>query len=449
MQLIETSSEGLKRAFKVTVPAGALTERVNARLAEMGASLRLPGFRPGRAPMSILRQRYAKAVLGEVVQSAVEDGVRQALADRNLRPAQQPSVEVVSEVKEGADLEFTIAAEVLPTVPEFDFSAVELERPTVEVADEDVDRALEQLAKGRKTTEPMTEDRAAREGDTAVIDFAGTTEDGPIQGGTGEDFHLELGSKTFIPGFEDAILGARPGDKVVFNVTFPENYHADLAGKRADFEVDIKELRQPAAVALDDEFAKGLGFDTLVALRDFIRGRLAADYAAASRAKVKRVLLDKLSEASTFDVPASMVEMEFDAIWRQVVQAKEKGTLEAEDQNKSDEELRASYLTLAERRVRLGLFLADVGERNKITVTQQDLSRALMAEASRYSGQEKMVIEYYRKHPEAMDNLRAPIFEDKIVDHIIALAKVTDVPVTREELIQQVREQESGETEST
>lgn len=434
MQLIQTSSEGLKRAFKVVVPAGTISEKVDAKLVQIGRTARLPGFRPGKTPMAVLRQRYAKSVLGEVLEDAVQESTGKAIADNNLRPAMQPKVEDLS-FAEGKDLEFTLSLEIVPEMPAIEFGKIAIERPKAPVDDAAIDAALRRLADRMSQTEPMTEDRGAQTGDTAVIDFGGSIDGEPIKGGSGEDFHLTLGSNSFVPGFEDAIVGARTGDNLIFNVTFPDNYHAELAGKEAAFSVRVKELRQPAQAKIDDELAKGYGFDDLAAMREAVKAQIDREYGAASRAAAKRVLLDKLADDYPFEVPSGMLDLEFDAIWKQIEDAREKGSLDEEDKAKSEEQLRTDYRAVSERRVRLGLLLADVGQRNNITVTQDEINRAVMAEASRFPGQEKLVMEYYRKTPGALDSLKAPLFEEKVVDFILEMAQITDKSVSAEELL--------------
>ncbi|MBF0093970.1 MAG: trigger factor [Alphaproteobacteria bacterium] len=443
MQLIETNNEGLKRAFKVIVPAGDLAEKVTAKLTEIGKTVRMQGFRPGKVPMPLLRQRYAKSVMGEVLEAAVQESVGQTIAERKLRPAMQPKIEITS-FPDGGDLEFTVDMDLLPEFELQDFSALKLERPRAEVDDEAVDAALARIASSQKRTETVAEAREARSGDTVVIDFVGKTGGEPISGGAGTDHHLELGSNTFIPGFEDALVGKKVGESVSFNVTFPDQYHAELAGKEATFDVDIKELRRAAAAAVDEDLAKAFGMESLESLRAAVREQLERDYDTASRSKLKRALLDVLADGYAFDVPTGVVDMEFDSIWRQVEQAKADGSLDPEDRDKGDDVLKEEYRKVAERRVRLGLVLAEAGRRNNITVTKDDINRALMAEASRFPGQEQMVIQYYRKNPEAVDALHAPLFEEKVVDFILEMATVTDKAVKASELLDD--EEDAAET---
>lgn len=437
MHVTQTNTDGLKREFKVVVPAGHIETKVQDKLEDLGRTVRLPGFRPGKIPMALLRKKYGSSVMGEVLEGVVNDGTRQAIDEHQVRPAVQPKVEITS-YSQGADLEFTIAMETLPDVAQPDFAAIELQKPVAAVSDEEIGKALERIAAGREQSEPLGEDRKSQAGDVAVIDFVGRVDGVEFEGGKGEDYSLKLGSGTFIPGFEDQLIGAAAGDKVAVKVTFPAEYgHPPLAGKDAEFEVTVKELRVPAPAAIDDELAKSVGMDDLAALRKAVREQIEQGYAAASRNHLKRGLLDALAERNDFAVPQSMVDLEFDAIWKQIEKDKEAGRLDAEDQGKSEDDLKADYRKIAERRVRLGLLLSDVGRQNDITVTQDDLNRAIMNEARRFPGQEHLVFQYYQKNQDAVNALRAPIFEEKVIDFAIELAKVTEKPVSADELMKE------------
>lgn len=437
MQVTQTATDGLKREFKVIVPAGSIEDKVANRLEDLGRTIRMPGFRPGKVPMTLLRKRYGPSVMGEVLEAAVNDATRQAMTDHNLRPAMQPKIEITS-YAEGKDLEFTVALETLPEITPADFSTIELERPVAEVPEEEIDKTLDRLAAGREGSEPAPEGRKAQEGDIAVIDFLGKVDGVAFEGGKGEDYSLKLGSGTFIPGFEQQIVGAGAGDQVTVKVSFPSDYgHAPLAGKEAEFDVTVKEIRVAVPAAIDDELAKSLGMDDLDALRKAVRDQIERQYASLSRNHLKRRLLDALAERHDFEVPQVMADMEFDAIWKQIEESKEAGKLDPEDQGKSDDDLKAEYRKIAERRVRLGLLLSEVGQKAEITVTQEDLNRAIVAEAGRFPGQEHMVFRYFQENQEAMNSLRAPIFEEKVIDYIIELAKVADRPVSIEELMKE------------
>jgi len=443
MQVTETKSEGLSHEFAITVPAADIEAQVAERLGELVNQVRIPGFRPGKAPVNLLRKRYGEAVRGEILQKAVADSMSQALEERDLKPAAQPKIELKS-FEDGKDLEFTMAVDVLPVIETMDFRELELERLKATPSDQDIEQALERMSKEYARPEPVAKPRKAKEGDIVVIDFLGTIGGEAFEGGSAEGFYLELGSGRFIPGFEDQLVGAEPGSKVSVDVTFPEDYgNSELAGKAANFAVDVKELRERVDATMDDEFAKSLGLDDLAALKDQLRQRMAGEYADIARARVKRVLLDRLDEAHQFDGPPSMVEGELDSIWKQFENARNNNQLDAEDAKKSDDEIRAEYRKIAERRVRLGLLLAAVGQRNNIDVTAEEINRALIRQAQMFPGQEQRIIELYRKNENLMASLRAPIFEDKVVDFILEMAQITEREVTPEELM---RDDEADET---
>jgi len=435
MQVTETRNEGLSREFAVTIQAQDIDARIDARLQELKSDIRLPGFRPGKVPMSLLRKRFARAVMGEVLEAAVSESTQQALDEQGLRPAMQPKIEV-KEFDEGKDLEYTMAVELMPDFEPMDFSGLQLERLKGLVADKEIDEAVDRMAKDFRTTETVSSARKSKTGDVAVIDFKGMIDGEPFDGGAGEDFQLELGSSRFIAGFEEQLIGAKAGDHVTVGVKFPEDYPAgELAGRDATFEVDVKELREYVERPIDDEFAKSIGMETLDDLRKQVGGRLEQEYAQAARARLKRDLLDKLNDEHQFDVPKGMVDGEFDSIWAQFEKAKEAGQLDPEDTGRDEEELKDEYRTIAERRVRLGLLLSEVGRLNSIQVSQDELNRAMIQEAQRHPGQERQVYELYQNNQEAMDSLRAPVFEDKVVDFILEMANVEDKEVSVEDLM--------------
>lgn len=443
MQVTETKVDGLKRGFKIVVPAETISSKVTDKIKALGETASIPGFRKGKVPESFLRQRYEKAVMGEVLDELIQSGASETMAERSLRPAMRPKIEVVS-FDEGKDLEFTMDVEVVPEITPVDFSSVSLDKKVVEVPDEEVEKALERLASARSESEPVTEDRGAEKGDIAVIDFTGSIDGVEFAGGKGENYSLELGSNSFIPGFEDQLVGKKAGEKTDVKVPFPADYHAkDLAGKDAVFAVEVKELRSKKAPELNDEFAKFFGKDTMGELRDMIRSELSKEYDAVSMNGLKRDLLDALADAHDFPVPESMMEMEFDSIWKQVEDAKNKGRLDADDAEKSEDELKSDYRAIAERRVRLGLLLAEIGMKNKISVTDADLNRAILMEARQFPGQEKAVFDFYSKHPEMLDRLRAPLFEEKVIDFILKAVKLNEVKVSVEELYKADAEDEN------
>ena len=455
MQVTETNADGLKREFKIVIPAGELETQVNSRLTQLGQSIRLPGFRPGKVPQSLLRQRYGSAIRGEVLEHTVQESSAEAIRERNLRPALQPKVEIVS-ANEGADFEYTMSVEVLPDVPAPDFNALGLERITIEVPDEDVDSAVERIAEQHRKTEPVK--RVAKKGDIVVIDFVGKIDDVEFPGGKGENVSLELGSGQFVPGYEDQLVGAKADQDRTVKVTFPENYGGpELAGKDATFAVKVKEVREKAPAKIDDSLAEEVGLETLAELRQEVRDRIARDYSTVTRQRLKRQLLDKLAGAYSFPVPPGMVEIEFNNIWQQheaekaYAAGQTPGEASAEAPavpaapTEDDEKLKGEYQSLAERRVRLGLLLADVGRNANITVSQDELNQALIREAQRFPGAERRVLDYYRQNPEAAGNLRAPIFEEKVVDYIVELAKPAERKVSPKELLAMTEADEAAE----
>lgn len=447
MQVQETKNEGLSREFLVTIPAADIGARVDRKLEEIKGQVNMPGFRPGKVPLTLLRQRYGKAVLGEVLEGAVNDSTQSTLSERELKPAMQPKIEVVS-FDEGQDLEFKIGVELMPDIAPMDFSKLELTRLVAEVPETEVEEAVARLAQDFRQSEPVEEERPAAAGDVVVIDFEGRIDGVPFEGGKAEDFHLELGSGRFIPGFEGQLEGAKAGEEKDVAVTFPEEYAAkDLAGKDAVFSVKVKELRAYAEKAIDDEFAKSLGLDSLDQLKEQVRARLGQDYGGVARARLKRELLDKLYEAHAFEVPDGLVESEFESIWQQYEQARERGEIDPEEAEKDEDTLKAEYRDIAKRRVLLGLLLSHVGDEAKIEVGQEELSRAAVEEARRHPGQEQEVLKYFQENPQAMAALRAPILEEKVVDYIVEMAQVTEKPVSPQDLLSDPDEAPAEEAE--
>ncbi len=438
MQVTETLNDGLKRSYKVVVSATDIAAKLELELDDLSKKVRLPGFRPGKAPKAVLKQRYGQSVMGDVLQRAVQDSSNQAILERGLKPAMQPKIEVV-DFAEGKDLEYNLSVEVLPEIVPVDFKTIELERLKAEPGESELAKALESLARSQKQTKKVEEDRAAKSGDTLVIDFEGFLDGTPFPGGKGSDHALELGSNQFVAGFEDQLIGKRVGDSCDVNIVFPEQYVNDkLAGKPATFKVTVKELREAIPLEQNDEFAKGLGFEDLETLKKAVKDQLSRELNRHSRARMKRQLLDKLADAHSFDVPPSMVDLEFNQIWAQVEEDRKRGVQDPANEGKSDEDLKAEYRGIAERRVRLGLLLAEVGRANNVQVAQDEVNRALGEQARRYPGQEREVVDYFRNNPDALAQLRAPIFEDKVVDFIVELAKVSDKDVSAEELTKEM-----------
>jgi trigger factor len=446
MQVTETKNEGLKREFKIVVPAGDIDGQVNTRLEELKRTVRIPGFRPGKAPVSLMKKKFGPAVMGEVLEKAVGEATQKTLADRGIRPATQPKVEVNS-FAEGTDLEYTLSVEALPEIELQDFHALELERMVAEPEESEIQSALERLANANKTSEPVSEDRPSQKGDILLIDFVGKIDGEAFPGGKAESYELELGTGTFIPGFEDQLTGVKAGAHVDVKVKFPEEYGAqELAGKDAVFEVDVKEIRQGKPAAIDDELAKKVGAENLEGLKKNIREEHERELKSLSRLRLKRKLLDALAEHYTFPVPEAMTEAETNAIWHQFEEQRKAGRLDmSEYEGKSDDEIKADLRGIAERRVRLALVLAEVGRTNDIQLGRDELNRALANEARRYPGHEKEVVEYYRKTPQALESLRGPLIEDKVVDFVIELAKVAEKKVTVAELLKDPDEEAAEE----
>jgi trigger factor len=445
MQVTETRSEGLQREFKVVVPASDLDAKVNARLNEMKARVQIPGFRPGKVPVSHLKRLYGRSAMAEVIEATVRDANSQIFSERGFKLASEPKVTLPTEQKEiekliggQSDLDYSVAVEILPPIELADFKTLKLERLTAEVTDAAIDEGLKRIAEQNRPFAAKAEGAKAEKGDNVTIDFTGSIDGKPFEGGTGGDVAVSLGSGTFIPGFEDQLLGVAVGDKKTINATFPENYASEaLAGKAASFDVTVKKIEAPQDVAMDDSFAKNLGLDSLAKLRDAIKERIERDHTGVSRQKLKRQLLDQLDATHKFDPPPSLVKDEFDRVWNQVTSEMTAEKKSFADENTTEEKAREEYQKIAERRVRLGLVLAEIGEKNNITVTDEELNRALVEQARQFPGQEQQVWEYYRKNPQAVAGLRAPIYEEKVVDFLLELAKVTDKKVSREDLLKE------------
>ncbi|MEH6402493.1 MAG: trigger factor [Sneathiella sp.] len=434
MQVTLTSSEGLKRDFTVVVDAAEIETKVTEKLITVGQQVKLPGFRPGKVPMAVLRKRFVKNVMGEILEETVNETSQKALNDNDLRPAQQPKIEI-TKFDEGENLEFTIEVEIMPDFEAMDFSKLKLEKLVTDVEDVKIDEAVEQIASQQKNFTKVAKNRKAKDGDALLIDFLGKVDGVPFEGGAAEGHQLEIGSGQFIPGFEEQLIGQKGGDALAVTVTFPENYQSDeLAGKEAVFDVTVHEVQESAAVEINDEFAKKLGLDDLAALKDAVRGRMEEEYGQHSRQTLKRNMLDALSENHDFEVPLGMKESEFTSIWEQFTKELERTNEKIEDQDQSEEELRAEYDAIAVRRVRLGLLLAEVGRINNIEVSNEEVQQAMVAQARNFPGQEQQIFEMFQKNPEMQNSLRAPIFEDKVVDFISELATITEKKVSFEEL---------------
>ena len=434
MQVTETLSEGLKRSYTVVVPAADIEGRRTRRLTELGKTLRLPGFRPGKVPMPVVKMRFGDAVKAEVLEESVNDATRQVLTDRGLRAAMQPRVDLVTP-DEAKDLEFKVEVELLPDVTPPDFSGISLTRMKATPTPEVIDKALADIADRNRDFVDADPSRPSTKGDRLTVDFVGKIEGTPFPGGTGNDLDVEVGGQGFIPGFSEQLEGLAPGETRSIEVTFPEQYGAkELAGKAASFEVTAKKLKAPVVPPVDDAIAEKLGFENLEKLREIITAQIQREYDQLARLRIKRQLLDALAGAVSFPVPEGMVQAEFDQIWQRIEASRQAGELDEDDKGKDDDTLKAEYRAIAERRVRLGLLLAEIGRLNGVAVSPDEMTRAMRAEASRYPGREAQVMEFFRKNPQAAEGLRAPIFEEKVVDFVLELAKVTDAEVTAEEL---------------
>ena len=437
MQITETLAEPLRREFTIVVDVKDLDDRLTGRVTEMQPKIHLKGFRPGKAPVSFLKKAYRKSLMGEIVNEAINTSSEQVLKEKALKPATTPRVDFVNEldsVIEGkADLEFTMKVDLMPDFTLANLSSLKAERLVADVDDEAVDEALQRLADSQKVYTDKGEGAAAEMGDVITIDFKGTIDGEPFEGGARDGFDLTLGSGAFVPGFEDQLIGVKAQDERTVNITFPENYgSAKLAGKPAEFAIKVHAVKAAAPVTINDDLAKQIGLDSLDVLKERIRNQLKGDYARTSRTHMKRRILDALDESHSFDLPKGMVDAEFDNIWRQVeAEMKREGTT-PQDEGKTEDEMKTEYRGIAERRVRLGLVLAKIGEQNAISISQDEVNRALAARAQQFPGQEKQVIEFYTSNPQAMAEIRVPLFEDKVIDFLGELMEVKDKKVSRE-----------------
>ncbi len=442
MQITQTKAEGLSREFEVAIPADELLKKLDARIEEIRPQMKLKGFRPGKVPASHVKKMFGKSIMGEMIEGLVQEANQKAIEDAEVRPASQPRPEWKSDMDQvldgKADLKYNMAFDVMPEFEPVDVTTLSVERPVCEIEDSEVDEALEKIAEQNTQFEAREDEDKAEDGDAVIIDFLGKIDGEAFEGGAAEQQAVVIGSNRFIPGFEEQLIGSKKDDETELKVTFPEDYGSeDLAGKDAVFEVKVHEVRAPKTPELDDEFAKGLGLEDLSQLREMVTGQLQSEYDAASRQKAKRALLDELDSSHDFDLPEGMVTAEFQQIWQQLQQEKLAGRLDKEDAEKTDDELEKEYRSISERRVRLGLVLAEIGRGQEIQISQDEVNAALIAEARRYPGQEQQVIEMFQKNPQMLDQLRAPIYEDKVVDYILETATVTDKTVSKEELFKE------------
>ena len=442
MQVTETLSEGLKREYKVVVPASELDAKVNARLDELKDRVRINGFRPGKVPVTHLKRMYGRSAMAEVIEATVRDTNNQIVSEHGFKLAADPKVTLPTE--EGAidqliagksDLNYTMALEIVPPIALGDFKSIKLTRLAADVTDAEVEQGIARIVDQNKPYMVRPEGEKAAKDDRVTISFSGTIDDKPFEGGSGDDAVVLIGSNTFIPGFEDQLIGVGTGETRTLKVTFPARYmKEDLAGKAAEFVVTAKSIEAPGKVTADDDFAKSLGLESLAKLRDAVKDSISREHAGMSRQKLKRGLLDELDKLHKFEPPPTLVEEEFDRVWKSVLSELETERKTFADEGTTEEKAKAEYRAIAERRVRLGLVLAEIGEKNNISVTEDELSRAVMERARQFAGQEQRVWDYYRQNPQAVAALRAPIFEEKVVDFLVELAGVTDSKVSRDEL---------------
>ena len=443
MQVSETLSEGLKREYKVVVEAAAMEAKVTSRLTDLAKQAKMPGFRPGKVPVKLLRRTYGKQLLGEVLEQTVNEATTETIEKHDLTPAMQPKIEVVS-FDEGSDLEYTIQLEVMPEFEPVDFAAISLKKIVADVDDSQIDDRVKSIAEQFKEFTAAAEGQEAQNGDTVVIDFKGSVDGEEFEGGEAEEHSLELGSNSFIPGFEEQLIGAKKGEKKAVTVNFPAAYQAEhLAGKEAEFAVTVREVKVPLPVTLDDALAEKLGLENLEALKTAVREQSEKDFAVVTRTKLKRELLDALAENHDFDLPPTLVESEFEQIWTQMEEDLKRQGKTIEDLDKQEDEAKAEYRDIAVRRVRLGLLLSKVGQENNLTVTQDEVNRAMAEHAQNFPGQEQKIFELYQSNPEMRAQLEAPIMEDKVVDFILEMAQVNESKVSVEELLAEDEEDES------
>lgn len=450
MQVTETLSEGLKRELKVVIPASDLEAKLVAKIDEIKDQVRINGFRPGKVPASHVRKLHGKGLMGEIVQELIGEATRSSLEERNERAAMQPRYNMTEDEAEAmkimdakADLEFDIIYEIMPAIEIADVSGVEIERPVVDVADSEVDERLMQIGESSRPFE--TKEGKAENGDKVLMSYLGKVDGEAFDGGADENAELVLGSNTFIPGFEEQLVGVAAGDETVVKVTFPEEYGAaHLAGKDAEFEIVVKEVQAPGELAIDDDFASKLGLESLDKLKEILKDQVVSQYGVMTRQRVKRQLLDKLDELHKFDVPPTLLEQEFENIWRQVNSEMNEAGKTFEDEDTTEEKAREEYKAIAERRVRLGLVLSEIGDKNEIKVNDEEVQRGIMQRAQQFPGQERQVFEYYTQNADALASIRAPIFEEKVVDYLLELVKVEDKTVTKEELEKMISDDEEA-----
>jgi trigger factor len=442
MQVTETVAEGLKHEFQISVPAADLDAKADARLVELKDKVRLNGFRPGKVPVSHLKKVYGRSVMAETIDQTIRDTNSQLFTDRGFRLATEPKITMPTEEKEveellsgKSDLTYTVAIEVVPAIALADFKSFRVEKPVAEVTDVEVEDAVKRIADQNKTFAAKGDGAKAENGDRVTVSFKGTIDGVAFEGGSAENIPVTIGSNTFIPGFEEQLVGIAAGETRVLKVMFPASYgNTELAGKPAEFETTASLIEAPQETVIDDEFAKTLGLESLDKLKDAARERITAEFAGATRQRVKRILLDRLDETHRFEAPPSLVDQEFELMWNSIKSEMDASGKTFADEDTTEEAAKEEYRKIADRRVRLGLVLSEIGEKNKITVTDDEVGRAVIERARQMPGREKEVWDFYRNNANALAQLRAPIYEDKVVDFILELANVTEKKVSREEL---------------
>ena len=452
MQVTETLAEGLKHEFQISVPASDLDAKADAKLVDLKDKVRLNGFRPGKVPVSHLKKVYGRSVMAETIDQTIRDTNTQIFTDRGFRLATEPKITMPTEQNEveellagKTDLTYTVAIEVVPTIQLADFKTFTVEKPVVEVSDADVDEAIKRIADQNRPYAAKADGAKAETGDRVTISFKGSIDGVPFDGGTGEGIQVVIGAGQFIPGFEEQLVGIGTGETRTLNVSFPKNYASEkLAGQPAEFETTATLIEAPGETAIDDEFAKTLGLESLDKLKEAARGRLVAEFAGATRQRVKRALLDRLDDSHKFEAPPSLIEEEFSLMWNSIKAEMESSGKTFADENTTEEAAKEEYRKIADRRVRLGLVLSEIGEKNKITVTDDEVGRAVIERARQMPGREKEVWDYYRNNANALAQLRAPIYEDKVVDFILELASVTEKKVSREDLFKEDEDEKSA-----
>ena len=439
MQITDKEQSGLNYSFNIVVPAADIETQVEAELQALSGKVKMQGFRPGKVPTSVMKQRYGKEVMGDVLESVVNKATKELIDSKKLRPAMQPDVKIVS-FEEGGDLSFDVTMEVMPAIPAVDYDKITVDEYVYEVPESEMQEGLTRLAKSRQHTHKMSDDTVAEKGHVVKINFVGKKDGVPFDGGTGNDFMLELGSNQFIPGFEDQLVGAKAGDVREVSVKFPDQYHsADLAGQPATFDVTVQEVHRNHAPDVDDKFAQSMGFQDLENLKGAVRQQIDFEYKNTARAKAKKQLFDVLDSKVKFQVPSQLLEQETQSIMAQVMEAKNAGDPELKD--KSEADLKKEYDIISERRVRLGIVLSEIARDNNLQVTREELSAAVMSQARNYPGQENKIFEFYRKNPQHVDELRGPILEEKAVDFVLGKVKRAEKKVTVEELMRDDEEE--------